>query len=545
MITPLTRGICEGCSKAIKVDHKICACFSCNKTCHFMCSAASLFHLSEAATTFSKPIWHCDNCVKNYDPLVRYNPFKDIFSSNKWQADDPLYLGHGVEHMNEILQNCENHKSVNDYNVQQAKLDLTPNFSVFFNNIDGNLSNFDALSVEFKKYKIKLAVIALCETNINESEKDLYRLEGYESHYQTKISGKHKGSGLGLYINKEFIFEELPKLCITTVHIEALFIKISNTKNEITVGVVYRPPNGSHKQFLLEMEKLLSKLPKDHVYIAGDFNINLHDLDEDNNAEKFDRAILEHGFTPSISLWTHCMPNRRETCIDNIFTNAFDSITSSCTILECVSHHLPIICSALSMDYETSSSDSENEIPPPRFEFNQANLNNLESSTNILADKHLSLPVINVANFDDLLLDFGSGIKETCQAEASSGSERNQAFKPWITQGIIVASNKKHDFFKNWPDAIKNKQKIKDKCDPRIAHLDLLATKSKHQYDTYRKKIKYIIRHAKRLYNLKKFEEVKGDPKATWKLINNLRGKNKNARIVPSFIIASLMGSLL
>ena len=30
---------------------------------------------------------------------------------------------------------------------------------------------------------------------------------------------------------------------------------------------------------------------------------------------------------------------------------------------------------------------------------------------------------------------------------------------------------------------------------------------------------------------------MKGDPKATWKLINNLRGKKKNARIVPSFII--------
>ena len=67
--------------------------------------------------------------------------------------------------------------------------------------------------------------------------------------------------------------------------------------------------------------------------------------------------------------------------------------------------------------------------------------------------------------------------------------------------------------------------------------LDLLASKSKHQYDIYRKKLKYIIRHAKRLYNLRKFEEVKGDPKATWKLINNLRGKKKNARIVPSFII--------
>ena len=322
---------------------------------------------------------------------------------------------------------------------------------------------------------------------------------------------------------------------------EALFIKITNTKEEITVGVVYRPPNGSHRQFLFEVEKLLKKLPKDHVYIAGDFNINLHDLDEDNNAAKFDRAILEHGFAPSISLWTHCMPNQRETCIDNIFTNAFESITSSCTILECVSHHLPLICSALSADYEVDSTDSENETPPPapRYEFNQANLNNLGFSTSRLADKHSSIPVIHTDDFDDLLLDFGSEIKETCQVEASSVSERNQVFKPWITQGIIVASNKKHVLFIDWRDAVKKKAKLKNKdiCDPEVMRLDLLASKSKHQYDIYRKKLKYIIRHAKRLYNLRKFEEVKGDPKATWKLINNLRGKKKNARIVPSFII--------
>ena len=167
------------------------------------------------------------------------------------------------------------------------------------------------------------------------------------------------------------------------------------------------------------------------------------------------------------------MPNQRETCIDNIFTNAFESITSSCTILECVSHHLPLICSVLSADYEIDSTDSENETPPPRYEFNQANLNNLGFSTSRLADKHSSIPVVHIDDFDNLLLDFGSEIKETCQVEASSGSERNQVFKPWITQGIIVASNKKHVLFLDWRDAIKKKAKLKNRdiYDPEVMRL--------------------------------------------------------------------------
>ena len=85
-----------------------------------------------------------------------------------------------TEHMHEILQSCNHHENVSHFNIEQAKLELNPNFSIFFNNIDGNLSNFDALSVVLKKYKSKLAVIALCETNINENHKDLYQLEGYE-----------------------------------------------------------------------------------------------------------------------------------------------------------------------------------------------------------------------------------------------------------------------------------------------------------------------------------------------------------------------------
>jgi len=528
MITPLTRDICEGCNKCIKVNQKICVCKTCSKTCHFTCSSSSLFHLSESATTISKPIWYCNNCIEDH-ALVRYNPYADIFSTNKWIDDDPVNFGHGVQHIHEILQNCKNYENVSDYNIQQTKCDLKPNFSIFFNNIDGNLSNFDALSVELKKYKSKMSVIALCETNINSGQKDLYPLEGYESHYQDKILNKNKGSGLGLYIDEDFIFEELTELCTTTANIEALFVKITNTKEDLIVGVVYRPPNGSYKQFLLETEKMLKRLPKDHVYIAGDFNTNLHNLDEDNNAVKFERTITEHGFAPSISLWTHCMPNHRETCIDNIFTNAFESITSSCTILECVSHHLPIICSASSTDYVIGCTENENETPPPRYDFSQANCENLRSCACELVNKHLCLPVSDrLSDFDDLLHGFRSAINDTCEAEASSGSKRDQLFKPWITQGIIVASNKKHKMFKAWRKTI-----LRKKVNPR----DTGNPELRHQYVTYRKKLNYIIRHAKRTYNLKKFEEVKGDPKATWKLINTLRGKRKNARIVPSFII--------
>ena len=270
-------------------------------------------------------------------------------------------------------------------------------------------------------------------------------------------------------------------------------IKITNTREEIVVGVIYRPPSGSTKQFLAEIENILDKLPRDNVYMSGDFNINLHDIEDSGTAAKFEKVLLEHGYSPTISLWTHCMPNQRETCIDNIFTNAFENITSSGTFLECVSHHLPIVCTSNSADFEIGNATNNNDsTPPPRYEFNQLNCENLRDCAHEIADRHLQ----SLNNFDGFLNEFISAIDDTCKMDPSSGSAREEPFKPWITPGIIAASNKKHKLFKAWREAVKVvKKNHKNIKDPE------LELEQKHQlYVSYRRNLKYIIRHAKQAY---------------------------------------------
>ena len=56
------------------------------------------------------------------------------------------------------------------------------------------------------------------------------------------------------------------------------------------------------------------------------------------------------------------------------------------------------------------------------------------------------------------------------------------------------------------------------------------------KYLNHRKLLNYIIKHAKESYNVKKIEEAEGDMKATWKLINHIRGK-KTSKIAPAFFI--------
>ena len=131
-------------------------------------------------------------------------------------------------------------------------------------------------------------------------------------------------------------------LSCCTYNLEALFVTITNTKVPVTVGVVYRPPNGNINSFNDEFEQLLSQLPNKNVYIQGDFNINLHNLD--NNCVEFEKNFISNGYAPTISIATHFRPECEATCTDNIFCNSFNHITCTGTITDTLSNHLPIFC---------------------------------------------------------------------------------------------------------------------------------------------------------------------------------------------------------
>ena len=66
-----------------------------------------------------------------------------------------------------------------------------------------------------------------------------------------------------------------------------------------------------------------------------------------------------------------------------------------------------------------------------------------------------------------------------------------------------------------------------------------VCSKKRSEYITYkdfRKELKQIREKAQASYNKGKFNEVHGDSKKTWQLINKIRGKSKR-QIKPPFVI--------
>ena len=526
MIIP--RQTCGGCTKQILGHNRNVICADCSKICHFRCASNLEYQLTKPPSNTSSAIWHCKDCAirvnKNGPFISRYNPFIEYLQETDTRLDsvtcnDELHIA------SEVLETCEAFESIPELNAKILKSgdsgNAPPNLTILFNNIDGNKTNFDSFTVDLNRHNTKFSAIAICETNIDASHKNMYSIEGYESCYQSKLAGKAKGSGLGLYIDSMFAFDELPESSVCSPDLETIFIKITNTLEPVIIGAVYRPPSGNPVHFNQQFHSILELLPKSNVYIAGDFNLNLSSASQDTNTSNFQESFLSAGFYPTISLPTHEMPNCNATCIDNIFTNNPGSVTFSATIKESVSHHHPILCLCTSDQF---SSTVGKELPPKtfwRYNFNQTNVAAL-----LLETADMTNDLVLCSNFDGLLARFSDIIDKTCKEEISCNSKRNSIDNPWITPGIINSVNTKHDLYRSWQKTIKNKKDPEDHGD-----LDLQA-----KYLVHRNKLKYVIKHAKELHNLNKINEVEGDMKATWKLINHIRGK-KTSKIAPAFFI--------
>ena len=111
-----------------------------------------MFKLFQNATVTSPAVWHCSACSKQHG-VIRYDPFLEVLSSQdggdtEWGECADIYK------MSDNLQNCKAFETVSEFNrdfCRTSKDNKKSPFSVFFNNPDGNSTNFYSIAVEIKK----------------------------------------------------------------------------------------------------------------------------------------------------------------------------------------------------------------------------------------------------------------------------------------------------------------------------------------------------------------------------------------------------------
>ena len=289
---------CISCDKQILCHQKVIICRGCNKLYHTQCSEKNFSY------DHVKKIWVCNECHINAND--RYNPF-ECGSDDKYDPTLPTDGNEDVRTISNILKSCDYYdRKQFDYLSRDLRSENSPLLSLVFNNIDGNASNFDHFVADLNQYKERFAVIAIAETNMEEQHKGLYKINGYNSEYNDKATGKKKGSGLAIYLNNDYQFAKLDHFCRCSANLEALFVEVTNLEIPQTIGVIYRPPNGDKISALQELDALMKLLPDKNVAITGDFNIDL--LSSSRESSEFEQILYCNNLIPLISLSTHEKP---------------------------------------------------------------------------------------------------------------------------------------------------------------------------------------------------------------------------------------------
>ena len=106
---------------------------------------------------------------------------------------------------------------------------------------------------------------------------------------------------------------------------------------------VYRPPNGKIEPFenFLKIVCNKNKNSNENNHIAGDFNLNLLDHDQNKKVSDFFNLIYQNGMIPTIN--KPGATKKTATAIDHIITNSFVKNTFKTAVIKSdVSDHFPI-----------------------------------------------------------------------------------------------------------------------------------------------------------------------------------------------------------
>ena len=179
---------------------------------------------------------------------------------------------------------------------------ITNLFSVLHLNIRSIKKNFD----NFKKFLCSLdftfSVICFSETWLDKLDSFTYDLPNYTSIDQKRSD--RKGGGVSIYIHNSLNFISRPDLSINCDDIESLTLETisDNTRNTL-VNVLYRPPNGQFKTFESFLTNFLVKTKNSNktIHIAGDFNLNLLDHDNNKKVQAYLNLIYQSRLIPTIN----------------------------------------------------------------------------------------------------------------------------------------------------------------------------------------------------------------------------------------------------
>lgn len=286
------------------------------------------------------------------------------------------------------------------------------------------------------------------------------------------------GGGVGLFINDQLKFQELPTTSIQGC-IEIIGIKLVDYNTEILN--IYRPPTGDMQQFIDTLQINLHLLGAKNKILGGDFNI---DFNKTMNifANKVDDLCEQHGMGRVINGFTR-VSTTCATSIDTIYSNNTAS-TGEIIVTDVADHH------AVAIDTNIIITKPK-VIRPKVHNYSNTNLLKLKEAL-----RHETWE--NVVDYNTFYERLHIYINNCCPKNVPKLSN-NDVLSSFMTKGILTSRKTKLLMKKDL-----HKGKITDK-----------------EWKLYRNLYNKVVRQAKKLTLESDINSNWGNSKKIWQLTNS------------------------
>ena len=404
-------------------------------------------------------------------------------------------------HELESLYNDDEYQSISipcNYILPKNCYRVTKGLSIMGFNVRSMKSNFTNLTSELFYPNIAFDIIGLCETRLTDTTEKVYPLKGFHR-YAANVSSD--SGGVCIYVRDSINCKMRDDLRVIKNHIEIIFIECTLDNKPLVIGMLYRRPGTPVDKFQDDLVITLNKI-KHQCIIMGDFNLNLLNEENNNQVQNLANTMKQFSYRNVITKPTR-VTDHSATLIDHMWLNF--ELTSDCNsniIFSGVTDHFPIVlklCTILKPTVSRMISYRRSgELYDDAF---KQKLQNTDFSE-----------VINTNDVDNSFAKFNEILyklyDDSYPLVTRTIRDNNKLSNPWVTPGII--------------QSVKTKNKLYKKFVKKPITYG-------HIFRTYRNNLTKVIKASKDNYYKKKFSDVQGNSKQTWKIINGMLGKSKKS----------------
>ena len=532
---------CNVCFRKVLSHSYYLHCSSCKNPVHLKC-LRNIKYDDPIYTTRHINCWYCTNCIEEALPftnIIDDDEYLSVVHEHLYQLDaridelnnnnfllnelteiddidlnDPLTENDPDIHFyqtDNILSKPSNYYNIDNF-CDKFKYILDDNsglyLSLFHLNIRSIPQNLNKLTTYLCMLPIEFSIIGISETWLTANNESCYAISGYNSEHLCRNS--KRGGGVSIFIKANIKYKRRTDLDIINDNIEAIFIEIKseefNTKKNMVIGVVYRPPNTDLENFIDSLNNLTSPLNSSKTlnFYLGDYNLDLLSYSIHNPTAGFIDMIYSNSYLPLINKPTR-VTSQSMTLIDNIYTNCIHNNIERGIFFTDISDHLPIFCIVNCFKTKTKTNEfiQKRIYSTKNFARYKEMLNNEDWVGPITSSND---PQDAFTNLHSTLCKFHN--KCFPMQKIKLGYKTR---KPWLTQELKNVIK------------IKNKLFYKSKTDP---DKELI-------YKKFRNSVNKKLHKAERDHYHELLIKNKNNLSKSWKIIKEVINKNKKCSLLP------------